>query len=355
MKPITLILSCVALVCLPLSGFATETNTPRSVTLTGQDGVLKVWSRKDNRYIDEVQFIDASARAPFLILGEVHDNPLHHRLRGEIVEKIMASRAKFKPMLPPPAAVFEHATTDRQLRLDAVTARYATSSGGEDVDLFFKAANWVARGWPDSKQFAPLIRAVLNAKMPLYAGDVPRKRIMTVARGSKSPQSQELSKSEIAHLKLDRSLGAANNNAALAEIAEAHCGVLPDTMLEPMAYAQRLRDATLADVFIKAVSKHGSAILFTGNGHVREDRAVPWYVQERTGRPVMSVMFKEHQPADERTNGSRAEFHGGSGPPKSPAAEQGTQLSADYVIWTAARTRPDRCRKLREKYGKTKR
>jgi len=322
---------------------------------------LKVWSRKDKHLIDEATFIERIAQRKFVLLGEVHDNPRHHRLRERIVTKINAYRQNGAPSVAVSAAVFEHATTDRQPQLDALSTRLRMTQGAtlpvtdEDAAEFFKAANWKSRGWPKSEIFFPLVRTVLGSRMPLYAGDVPRQRIMSVARGSSTPQSVALPESEIGRLALDQDLGKANNQAALSEIAVAHCGVLPESMLGPMAYAQRLRDATLADTMIEAAQKHGSAVLFAGNGHVRDDRGVPWYIRTRTGQQAVSVLFKERQTG--RPEGTRVKSDRNTEDARSTSTDQRLEAerTADYVIWTPRRERPDPCLELREKYGKTKR
>ncbi len=365
MKFIYLFYGCGALLLSTVAAWATDTSPATDIKKSTQerrkDGALKVYSSRDGRLIDEIAFIEALAEAPLVLLGEVHDNPIHHRLRAQIVSKLIASRLKMNLDAVPPAAVFEHATTDRQPHFSALTVRntaLATKNGSRPVDQigeFFKASDWKSRGWPSSELFTPLVSAVLNAQMPLFAGDVPHQRMMRVARGSSTRQSAAISQAEIEHLKLDKSLGTANNSAALTEIAEAHCGVLPELMLGPMAYAQRLRDATLADVMLNAVTKHGAAVLFAGNGHVRTDRGVPWYLRARTKQPVLSVMFKERPSNLKGEHSPNPDHQAGNAEPPMASEQAESTPTADYIIWTAPHTRPDPCRKLREKYGKTKR
>ena len=60
-----------------------------------------------------------------------------------------------------------------------------------------------------------------------------------------------------------------------------------------MSDVQRLRDAVLADSLMNAAGE-GSAILIAGNGHVRADRAVPWYLSRRVSQaPTVTVMLLE--------------------------------------------------------------
>lgn len=299
---------------------------------------FQAWSVAERRLVTHDDFIDQLAAVPFVLLGEMHDNPDHHTIRAKILTDLTAARKTTKPGSSPPAAVFEHATVDRQPYFDTLNAEPERGADDDRVSAFFKAANWKKRGWPDKDVFRPLITAALNAQMPLYAGDVGRHRIMSVARGSSTPQSVAISASEIARLKLDQTLGKENNKASLSEIANAHCGVMPESMLGPMAYAQRLRDATMADVMLKAAEFAGSAVLITGNGHVRNDRGVPWYLRARGKRGIVTVTLREH-----------------SAPSTLARVADLAGIASDYAIFTASRDRPDPCEKLRKKFGKTKR
>ena len=345
-RALTALIALTAMFVAP--NFLNAQDVTRPTDAQTNNDALHVWSSKQNKSISEQALLEALENAPLIILGEVHDNPAHHRLRARLVSKLMDGRANASPTAAPTSAVFEHATTDRQENFSSLNAQ-ASRGTVDDAKLaaFFDAANWKKRGWPASDIFAPLIKAVLRAGMPIYAGDVPRALIMGVARGSSSSHSDLLTDQERARLGLDRSLGPEVDNAARSEIKDAHCGVLPDAMLTPMAKAQRLRDATLADVMVKAADLHGSAILFAGNGHARTDRGVPWYLRARQSKPVISVMFKER-----RAGASEGPAQQTATPAVSPGSQDPV---ADYVVWTSRHERPDPCLKMREKYGKTKR
>ena len=73
-----------------------------------------------------------------------------------------------------------------------------------------------------------------------------------------------------------------------------HCGLMPASAFGNMNIAQRFRDAHQARALVDAAEANGSAFLLAGNGHVRTDRAVPWYVRRMApGRKVVSVMLLE--------------------------------------------------------------
>ena len=91
-----------------------------------------------------------------------------------------------------------------------------------------------------------------------------------------------LTAEERAGLGLDTPLSAPLAEALNWELVDSHCGAMPPQAFGGMAAAQRYRDAHLADALLGAAARHGSAILIAGNGHVRSDRGVPWYIRLRT-------------------------------------------------------------------------
>ena len=83
----------------------------------------------------------------------------------------------------------------------------------------------------------------------------------------------------------------------LHQVDVGHCGALPQSMLAPMALAQRARDAALALAMVQAARQAAPGarvVLIAGNGHVRRDLGVPHdlAVLDAAAR-VLSVAFLE--------------------------------------------------------------
>ncbi len=213
--------------------------------------------------------------------------------------------------------------------MDGKDAEVAPSFGS--VADFKTWANWETSGWKKF-DYAPVLEKIVELKLPIYPGDVPRDAIMKAAKEG----TTAVRVSERKRLALDVPLGAKLDDASLTEIEGAHCGMVPKSAFGNMAFAQRYRDGHLADATLKAAEKHGSAILLAGNGHVRTDRGVPWYIRQRApGRTVVSIMLVEV--VDGKTD---PEAYVPRDPDGKPAV--------DFIVFTPSVDRPDPCDAMRE-------
>jgi uncharacterized iron-regulated protein len=259
-----------------------------------------------------------------VLLGETHDNPYHHLLQAAAVTEFARQEGAKT------AVVFEQIRANQQGALD----RFAASENRRTATVadLKRVLDWDKSGWPKDI-YDPLFKAVIAAQLPIYAGDVPRAEIMKAAKEGKGAVPAATRK----RLDLDIPLGAKLDAASLSELEQAHCGAMPKSALGGLAFAQRYRDAQLADTVLRASREHGSAILIAGGGHVRKDRGVPWYIRKRApDKPVVAVLFVEVEKG--KTDPSAYVPRGPNG-----------ELAADYLIFTPRAERGDPCEKLRKK------
>jgi len=262
-----------------------------------------------------------------LLLGEMHDNPAHHLLQAAAVTEFAVSGSKDAP-----AIVFEQIRDDQQAGLDRFADFNRNATRLATVGDLKRFLDWDKSGWPKDI-YDPLFKAVIADKLAIYPGDVPRAAIMKTAKKGES----SLPAAERTRLGLDSPLGARLDAASLKGIEDAHCGALPKSAFGGMAYAQRYRDAHLADAVLKASDRHGGAFLIAGTEHVRTDRGVPWYLRQRaSGKKVVSLMFVEVE--DGNTDP-------GSYVPRDPDGKP----AADYLVFTPRADRPDPCERMRRK------
>ncbi len=255
-------------------------------------------------------------RPDILLLGEVHDNAEHHRLRAS--------------MLQAGAVVSEHVTIDRAPGLARFLEMARTTKRTLTIDDFKELLRWPTSGWSDD--VAQLLFTVaMQNKIPIYPGDVPRNTILRISKEGPAAFAEN----DVARMKLNVPLGEKLDEALLTEIADSHCGAMPKEAFHGMAFAQRFRDANMADMLLKAVEKHGSAVLIAGNGHVRTDRGVPWYLHQRApDKKVVSVMLIEVE-------------EGGTDPESYVPRDPDDKPAADFLIFTPRAEREDPCKNMR--------
>ena len=286
--------------------------------LDARSGEVIEWGDLPPRLAKEV-----AASRPLLLLGEVHDNPDHHALRAGLVA--LASCATQGRT----SAVLEQIRADQRGAVDAFLQLPAEQRTSAE---FFRAVDWSKSGWPDAGLFTPLIDAILASKLAILPGEPARSVVRSLARG----EADALPAAERSRLGLDQAMAQPLLDALAAELKDSHCGALPERAIAGLSLAQRFRDAFQADAMMSAAQQHGGAILLAGNGHVRADRGVPWYVRQRSpGQPSLTVMFLEVEPGrtDPRAYLSRD-------PDGSPAA--------DILVFTRRAERPDPCEAMQQ-------
>ncbi|WP_425091731.1 ChaN family lipoprotein [Tropicimonas sp. S265A] len=201
--------------------------------------------------------LDVPPSADVVILGELHDNPIHHENQARAVAAIM-----------PKALVFEMLTPDQ--------AAAATPEARSDAARLEAALRWSDGGWPAFSMYWPIFAAapdaaVLGAALPR---DLVRQSVMDGAVAV-----FEQTGNDPAQFGLDQPLPEAEQTAREEMQQEAHCNALPPQMLPGMVDAQRLRDAAFANAVARAVETYGTpVVLITGNGHARRDWGVPVYL-----------------------------------------------------------------------------
>ena len=297
-----------------------ETGKPRSLREGFQimDWLPKDWTASD-----------------IVLFGEVHDNADHHAHRGGLLIGINLWSRQHDG-LPSTALVFEHIRADQQPALDRFAEFKAKARRLANTGDLFRFLDWDNSGWPDQKIFEPLFSAAISAKLPILPGDPPRERVRAIATGGDAALTDD----ERRRFKLDQPFDAKLQDALLDDLEASHCGLMPKTAFGGMAVAQRFRDAHLADALAKAADKHGAAILLAGNGHVRKDRGVPYYLKQMApNRKVVSVMLLE---VEDGRNDPESYI------PRDPDGKP----AVDYILFTPRAERKDPCAEMRERFGK---
>lgn len=285
--------------------------------------VGRVWRPQAQAWARPAEVRDAVAKARFVMLGETHDNPDHHRLQAQLLQAMVTAGRH-------PTVAFEMLDLDQQPELTEFLSHRENKA-----DALGAAVNWADSGWPAWSNYAPIARVALAAGLPIVAANLPTKTVRAVAmKGYKT-----LSPEQVKELGLDKPLAEPRREAMLGELFESHCKLVPKSELGGMVDAQRARNAIMAWRLAKRAGDDGG-VLITGSGHARSDYGVPRDLHDFTpDATVLSVALIEVQPHKEKPSDYAAQFNV-------------RQLPFDYVVFTPAATREDPCEKLRKRFGK---
>lgn len=181
-----------------------------------------------------------------VVVGEIHDNPVHHQNQALAVAAIS-----------PAALVFEMLTPEQAGRV--------TPANRADPGLG-ALLGWEAAGWPDFTMYQPIFTAAPRAAVYGAAVDL---------QGLRDIDSVVALLPDL-RFGLGVALPPADQAAREAEQMAAHCDALPADLLPYMVAVQRLRDANLAAKALDALAQTGGpVVVIAGSGHARRDQGVP--------------------------------------------------------------------------------
>jgi uncharacterized iron-regulated protein len=192
------------------------------------------------------------------------------------------------------------------------------------------ALGWEKQGWPDWAIYQPVAQAALDARLTLAPANLPLAQVREIAQRPGAALSA-------GDQPLTRLLAQPLPKAAQAKLEQAlregHCNLLPDSALPGMLLAQRARDAHMA-LRLHTASWQG-AILIAGNGHVRRDFGVPFYL--RRIEPQADVVSVGLFAVDKL-------------PTAAQLAREPNFQAYDYLWLTPRGAVPDRCQELKARW-----
>ncbi len=241
--------------------------------------------------------------ADIILLGEIHDNLLHHRARADLISKIQSKGF---------AIVSEHLFSGGEI----------TYSGKLLEDLETIGFNKKAWSWPVHEV---LYKKFEEFNLPVFGGNLSEKDINNIYAGRGFSQSDKLTPM------VKRSvLDSQSKEKLLNDLVVGHCGVVEEDLLSFMFKIQRYRDASMAYI----ASKVAPAIVIAGNGHVRRDYGVPQILKKMNpSSNVISITFLEIDKLSQTTDNLIKKLF--------------KDADTDYIWLTEAVSRVDQCEKLR--------
>jgi len=258
------------------------------------------------------------ARARFVLLGENHDNPDHHRLQAELLHQLIDVGRR-------PAVGFEMLNID-----DASAIAKHLATAPKNAAGLGEAVGWNQRGWPDWTFYQPIAQVALEAGLPIVGMNLRRSTVETLRRDGVAG----LERSVVRQLDLDRPVPPNIGRKMADEIRSSHCGYAAEDRLETMLIIQWARDARMADRMITA-GRHDGMVLVVGAGHTRTDYGIPTHLRTNAReQTLISLAFLEVQ-------GSKTV------PEAYAVGFARDMLPFDYVWFTPRRTNLDPCEEFK--------
>jgi uncharacterized iron-regulated protein len=237
----------------------------------------EIYRVADGITVSEAELVDDAVGAEFVLIGERHDNPEHHRVQARLVAALEAQSQG------PRAVAFEMIPAWRQLEIVEYLA-----ADGEPAGLGAVVA-WDDGGWPAWAWYQPIAEAALARDAQIVAADLG----IAEKRAAFAQGAQAFRTAFVQRTGLGEPWPAPMMVALQDELRTAHCDEVSGRIVIGMMRVQRARDAMMADRLAVA-SGRGGGVLIAGNGHVRKDRGVPWYLARlRPGAQSVSIGLLE--------------------------------------------------------------
>jgi uncharacterized iron-regulated protein len=289
----------------------------------------RIWLPAEDEFISPAELFVRAERARYLLLGERHDNPDHHRIQAWITGAKISRGAR-------PALVMEMFRENQQKAIDA----HLSAKPGDSAGLG-AATGWSSAGWGGWSHYEPIVRPVVLNRLLLIGANLSRARIREIYREGYAA----LPNDRLRTLGLDRPLGTEVLSQIDKEIADSHCGMVDTKKARTFTRIQVVRDAGFAAAMIRGsaigeamalgAAGAGGAILIAGAGHARTDRGVPLHLRRKgiAGKDIFSLGFLEVA-------------EGKTGPGAYAATYSAAGLPFDAVWFTPRRVREDPCKKF---------
>lgn len=304
-----MLLALLLTACAPHPVSAPAAPDPTPHPLSG-----RIWDTRAQREVSTSELEQRLKGARFVLLGEVHDNAIHHRLRRDLIAAWIRDGRR-------PAIAMEQFDREHQAAL-----QHAQRDPAPTPESLKTAGHFDARSWNWSF-YEPIIRLALDHRLTVYAANLSRAEAFRV---STQGAGAVLGTATVSALQLDRPLPDVARHKLEQIIEEGHCGKAPPDILPGIVNAQRTRDAVMA----QTLQAQAPAVLIAGNGHVRRDFGVPHYLaQYPQGNDALVVGFLEVETA----RVSPAEYFTTAAP------------EYDVIVFTPRTPRPDPCKDIRFK------
>jgi uncharacterized iron-regulated protein len=222
---------------------------------------------------DSVELARAMQERQVVLLGEVHDNAAQHQLRAAALRERLIAGAR-------PAIAFEQFDRERQPDIDR-----ARRERPQDADHLI-ARSKGRDGW-QWDYYRPYVALALEYGLPIVAANLSRGDAMRVAVDGWPAVFDSVTRRDLRLDALPADFVRKHEDA----IAVGHCNLLERDALPALARAQMARDIVMATSIRPYISR--GVVVLAGNGHVRRDVGVPFWLTARERQNLISIGMLE--------------------------------------------------------------
>ncbi len=267
--------------------------------------VGQIWDTHKQKFIDEIQFYRELNQYDIILLGEIHNHPDHHVLQAKAIDALVDAGSK-------PAVVMEmlsHSSWQDQ------PLQWQKTSELQEL------ASMLNDGWP-WELYTPVLKSVVHHNLSLYPGNINSAALHAWVKRQPSKNRKQVYR-EYAYTK-EEFLNLENT------IVESHCGHANENLVNHMSHAQMQRDHIITSSLL---NKPGPVVLIAGNGHIRNDYAVPMQLRRKFNQT--SYLSVAYLPVQEELQEPHEYY-------------QVLQNLFDVVYFTPNHTLEDPCEKFRK-------
>lgn len=254
-----------------------------SARLLKQEPATQIMKALPRKPVDAQAFIHDAASANFILLGETHSNPAHHRIQANVLQALVDQGKR-------PALVMEQFDLEQQTEIDRILA-----SGASQQDMLRHLTDLIGKGW-EAPAYQPLLDIAVRSSLPIVAANLSRESAREVGKKGFAM----FGAAETDRLMLEQVWRPTKQASLTKTIRDSHCGMLPEAAVTGMVQAQRARDSVMADRLLP--HRQRGAVAIFGRGHVDKDMAVPLYLAARDAAAKTVAVALIEQSVDESRN-----------------------------------------------------
>lgn len=233
----------------------------------------RIFVLKNKQEISWPQLISILKRNEVVLLGEKHDEALHHLMQSQVIYALYSG-------------VENQVIGFEQFSYSKASYRFDSAQRISDqLKSIAKGLNWKRSGWPEWSIYEPVFEAGMRTHSRMVGLDLSQKDL----EGLKAGRLDGFDKALLRQVSFEEGLKPPKLMKELKdELIKMHPKEVKPEVLEKMQRIQRARDLQMALQIEKQLNGGVRLVGIMGLGHTRKDRGVPYYLRKL--RPKLKII-----------------------------------------------------------------